>query len=141
MESSSGDWVQAAAALEAQRWISAEAGRSLRWLWCFGDLIANSDMHRANASFWFGDELPCNLTPCYDMLPMLYAPGAQGEMGERVFAPRPPLAGVADVWSEAAGAALAFWERVGAEQAVSDSFRAIAGRNRETVQRLVSRFG
>lgn len=141
LESSPADWVQAAAALEAARWISVEAGRSLRWLWCFGDLIANSDMHRANASFWFGDGLSCNLTPCYDMLPMLYAPGSQGELGERVFAPRPPLAGVTDVWSDAAVAALAFWARVGAEQAVSDSFRAIAGRNRETVQRLVSRFG
>ena len=141
LENSPADWVRAAAALEAARWISPEAGRALRWLWCYGDLIANSDMHRANASFWLGDELPFQLTPSYDMLPMLYAPRAQGELGERVFSPRPPLAGVADVWSDAAAAALAFWDRVNAEQAISDSFRAIAGRNREGVRRLVSRFG
>jgi hypothetical protein len=141
LEGTPSDWVEAAAALEAAGWISGEDGRSLRWRWCFGDLIANSDMHRANASFWFGDDLPFNLAPGYDMLPMFYAPGAQGELGERVFAPRPPLAGVADIWNEAAAAALRFWEKVTAEEAVSDSFRAIAARNLETVQRLVSRFG
>lgn len=141
LEASPADWVDAAIGLEAARWIAPEAGCTLRWRWCFGDLVANSDMHRANASFWFGGELPYQLTPSYDMLPMLYAPGAQGELGERTFAPRPPLAGVADVWSEAAAAALAYWERVAAERVVSDSFRAIAGRNREIVQRLIGRFG
>ena len=112
--------------------------RSVRNL---GDLIANSDMHRANASFWFGDELPYWLTPCYDMLPMLYAPGAHGDLGGRSFTPRPPLAAVAEVWGDAAAAALAFWDRVIAERVVSDSFRAIAVHSRETVHRLVSRFG
>ncbi len=141
LESNPADWVRAAAALEAAGWISAKSARMLSWLWCFGDLIANSDMHRANASVWFGDNPPFKLAPGYDMLPMLYAPGSQGELGERVFAPRPPLAGVADIWADAAAGALAFWERVSADESVSDSFRAIAGRNRETVQGLVGRFG
>lgn len=141
LENSSSDWTAAAGMLEEARWITRQEGRALRWIWCFGDLIANSDMHRANASFWFGDELPYRLAPFYDMLPMLYAPGTQGELGERNFAPRPPLAGVAEVWSDAASAALEFWERVIAEPRVSDSFRTIANRNRDTVRRLISRFG
>ena len=141
LERGSSDWAQAAALLEEARWITGAEGRALRWIWCFGDLIANSDMHRANASFWFGDDLPYRLTPFYDMLPMLYAPGAQGELGERSFVPRPPLAGVAEVWSEAASAALEFWDRVGAETRMTEAFRAIASRNREVVQRLLSRFG
>ena len=112
----------------------------LRWSWCFGDLIANSDMHRANASFWFGDDRPYLLTPFYDMLAMLYPPGAQGELAERPFAPRPPFAAVADVWNDAAAAGLAFWARVASDTRISESFRAIATSNREGVQRLVERF-
>ena len=53
----SADWSAAAAMLEKEGWISAAEARSLRWIWCFGDLIANTDMYRANASFWFGDDL------------------------------------------------------------------------------------
>ncbi len=136
----SSDWAVAAGMLQEEGWISAEGARLLRWTWCFGDLIANSDMHRANASFWFGDDRPYQLTPFYDMLPMLYAPGAQGELAERPFAPRPSFAAVADVWNDAAGAALAFWQRVASDTRVSESFRAIATSNREGVQRLVERF-
>jgi hypothetical protein len=141
MEHNSPDWAAAAVALEEAEWITRDEGRTLRWIWCFGDLIANSDMHRANASFWFDDELPYRLTPTYDMLPMLYAPGAHGDLGERDFAPRPPLAGVADVWSNAAAAAAEFWDRVDAEPRISDSFREIARHNREVIHRLIRRLG
>lgn len=127
--------------LTAGELITAEEGRALRWNWCFGDLIANSDMHRANSSFWFGDDLPFGQTPFYDMLPMLYAPGTQGDLSERVFAPRPPLASVADVWMDAARAALSFWERVAAETRISESFRVIAAKNRDVIQRQLNRFG
>jgi hypothetical protein len=136
----SSDWAVAAGMLQEERWISGEGARLLRWAWCFGDLIANSDIHRANASFWFGDDRPYQITPFYDMLPMLYAPGAQGELAERPFAPRPPFAAVTDVWNDAADAALAFWQRVATDPRVSKSFRAIATSNRESVQRLVQRF-
>lgn len=141
LEETSSDWAAASVMLTAGEWITAEEGRVLRWNWCFGDLIANSDMHRANSSFWFGDDLPLGQTPFYDMLPMLYAPGPQGDLSERVFAPRPPFASVADVWADAAQAALSFWERVTAETRFSDSFRAIAAKNRDIVQRQLSRFG
>jgi hypothetical protein len=141
LERGAGDWTAAAAGLEQAHWIATEDARTLRWIWCFGDLIANTDMHRANAGFWFTDTLPWRLAPCYDMLPMLYAPGAQGDLGERPFAPRPPLAGVADVWSDAARAALKFWERVAAEGRISAAFRAIAGDNQAEVERMLRRFG
>ena len=50
----------------------------------------------------------------------------------------PPDAAMA--WNDAAAAGLAFWARVASDERVSDSFRAIATRNREGVQRLVERF-
>lgn len=140
LENSSSDWAAAAGMLQAGNWISVEESRLLRWIWCFGSLIANTDMHRANASFWFGDELPWRLTPFYDMLPMLYAPGAQGDLSERSFSPRPPLPGVADVWRAAAAAAEEFWGRVSEDPAVSSGFQRIAAGNLRIVQGLVSRF-
>jgi hypothetical protein len=116
-------------------------GRWVGWIWCFGNLIANTDMHRASASFWFTDEMPFKLAPCYEMLPMLYAPGVQGELGEREFVPRPPGAGVLDVWPDAARAAVEFWHRVTGEPRVSDSFRATAEENRVSLERALARFG
>ncbi len=141
LEQTPDDWAMASVMLENGRWMPVAEARMLRWIWCFGDMIANSDMHRANASTWFGDELPFGLTPSYDMLPMLYAPGTQGDLGEREFAPRPPFAVVADVWADAAGAAVSFWERVTAETRISEAFRAIAERNRNIVRRQLTRFG
>jgi len=136
----SSDWSAAAGMLQQEGWISAEQARALRWIWCFGDLIANTDMHRANASFWFGDGPLFELTPFYDMLPMLYAPGSQGDLSERNFSPRPPVAAVMDVWFAAAAAAVEFWERAVAEPRLSEAFRSQAVRNRDQVQRLIDRF-
>ncbi len=133
------DWPAAATMLEQEGWTSAAEARSLRWTWCFGQLIANTDMHRANASFWFGDQRSCTLTPFYDMLPMLYAPGSQGDLSERTFAPRPPIAAVMDVWPNAAAAASAFWERAAGDAGLSDSFRSIARANAASVRRLMER--
>jgi hypothetical protein len=140
-DGASTDWSAAALRLAAQDWISPEDSRTLRWQWCFGDLIANTDMHRANAAFWFGDNLPLRLAPSYDMLPMAYAPGPQGELGERSFSPRPPLAAVAEGWSEAARAAGEFWKKAADDPEISMAFRRIAAQNREVVARLLQRFG
>jgi hypothetical protein len=140
LEQTSTDWAAAADLLEHAGWIDPSEARSLRWIWCFGDLIANSDMHRSNASIWFGDELPFRLAPFYDMLPMLFAPGVQGELGERNFAPRPPLPAVASVWTDAAAVAVEFWDRVVADSRVSEDFCAVAQRSRATVQGLRARF-
>jgi len=138
---SSSNWTAAAAMLEQAHWVTQDEARTLRWIWCFGDLIANSDMHRANVAFWFTDALPYRVAPFYDVLPMLYAPGAQGDLGERTFAPRPPVASVADVWGDAAHAALEFWERARTGGHISAPFRAIAENNHAMVTRMLRQFG
>lgn len=135
------DWLASANSLESAGWLVPDQARELRWRWCFGDLIANSDMHRSNTSLALTDAIPFGLTPSYDMLPMLHAPGAQGELGLRDFAPRPPLPAIAEVWAEAASAALAFWVRVTADERISPEFRAIAQAAGATVQRMLTRFG
>ena len=135
------DWLASANSLESAGWLAADQARELRWRWCFGDLIANSDMHRSNTSLAIIDAISFGLTPSYDMLPMLYAPGAQGDLGPRVFAPRPPLPAIAAVWAEVAPAALAFWARVVADERISPEFRAIAQAAGATIQRMQTRFG
>jgi len=134
------DWSAAAVMLQQEDWISSHEARSLRWIWCFGNLIANTDMHRANASFWFGDTRPFTLTPFYDMLPMLYAPGSQGDLSERIFFPRPPASTVTDVWPGAAAAARLFWTRVVADTRISNEFRTTAQANLGVLLRLTDRF-
>jgi hypothetical protein len=141
IEGSAADWPAAATLLESAGWLAAGQARELRWRWCFGDLIANTDMHPANTSLELTDQAPFSLTPSYDMLPMLYAPGPQGDLGTRPFAPRPPLPAVAAEWAEAAPAALAFWARVATDPRISADFRTLAQFAGATVQRLQTRFG
>lgn len=135
------DWLASANLLESTGWLAPEQSADLRWRWCFGDLIGNSDMHRTNTSVVFDDDVPFRLTPSYDMLPMLWAPGAQGDLGQRIFAPRPPLPAIAILWKEVAPAALAFWSRVVADDRISREFRAIGQAAGATIQGMVARFG
>jgi hypothetical protein len=141
LDRSSANWAVAATMFERANWVNQDEARALRWIWCFGDLIANSDMHRANVAFWFTDNLPYRLAPLYDMLPMLYAPGAQGDLGEPTFAPCPPVFEVEEVWSDAASAAQEFWGRASTEAGISEAFRIIAERNRAVVARMIAQFG
>lgn len=133
LEESTADWSEAAGPLERGGWISRESARELRWLWCFGDLIANTDMHHNNASFRSAPRPPFALTPAYDMLPMMYAPGTQGDLAGRAFAPRPPRPAVAEVWADAAKAAERFWGLVAEDPLVSDGFRTTAAANAKLV--------
>ena len=135
------DWSASTTLLESTGWLAADQARELRWRWCFGDLIANTDMHRANTSVRFGDEVPFRLTPSYDMLPMFYAPGAQGDLSPRFHEPRPPLPALAAVWAEAAAAAGEFWRRVATDERISAGFREVAQTSGAGLQRMLARFG
>ncbi len=141
LDRSSANWIAAAALLEQAHLINHDDARALRWICCLGELIGNTDMHRANVSFWFTDALPFRLAPFYDILPMLYAPGAQGDLSERTFAPRPPVASVTNLWSDAAAVALEFWGRVSTDKRVATPFREIARDNHAVVSRMLRQFG
>ena len=130
------DWAKAAELLSASGWLSPGGQRLLRLLWVFGDLIGNSDMHFGNVSLGIEAPPPFELSPTYDMLPMLHAPGVQGERPQRAFNPRPPLPTLSDVWPEAAAAAALFWGRAEADARLSDGFRREAGRCAAVVGRL-----
>jgi hypothetical protein len=75
---------------------------------------------RASAGRWSATTALISSLRYAHMLPMLYAPGPQGALGERQpFSPLPPFAAVADVWNDAAATARAFWQHIAADTRVS----------------------
>jgi hypothetical protein len=137
----SGTWTERVLNLERIGMVNATAVRDTRRLQAFGELIGNTDLHAGNLAFRMTDALPFELTPAYDMLPMLWAPGPQGELMERTFAPQPPVPAAAEAWREMLSLAREFWNRVIADQRVSREFAATARMAGEVLTRLHERFG
>ncbi len=133
------DWPTAVLELQQEGLVDAETVATVRRLHAFGELTGNSDMHFGNLAFWLTDTRPFQPAPAYDMLPMLWAPGLQGEIIERTFAPAPPLPAAQESWREALEWAVDFWERVAADSRLSAEFREIANAAQATLQRLQMR--
>jgi serine/threonine protein kinase HipA of HipAB toxin-antitoxin module len=130
------EWPRLAAGLHAQGLLDAETMTRVRRIAHFGKLIANTDMHLGNLSFRPGAKL--ELAPCYDMLPMLYAPLAGGEVPERSFSASPgaalPLPSQRADWLVAHVAAQAFWQRAADDERIGADFRRICALNAENLQ-------
>jgi DNA-binding transcriptional ArsR family regulator len=134
------NWAAAAERMQRQGWLSADAVMQIQQLWWFGQMIANTDMHFGNLSFFLDDALPLALCPSYDMLPMLYRPDSSGGLPARDYQPPPPRPDVLKPWQTAAAWATTFWERVATHPDISRDFRQIASTNRMTLIRLRERF-
>lgn len=130
------DWPTAALELLHEGLVDEVAVATVRRLHAFGELIGNTDMHFGNLAFWLADTLPFQVAPAYDMLPMLWAPGLQGEIVARVFAPAPPLPAAREHWQEAMEWAAVFWERVAADSRLSAEFGDFANQAQLTLRRL-----
>jgi len=120
------NWSASAGKLRALGLITAECEAQVKLVEWFGRCIANTDMHFGNLSFLWNkadEHIQLNLAPIYDMLPMLYAP-EKSEVVTRSFVV-PQGGGMA----LAKDAALAFWQELAANPAVSDLFRSIAAEN------------
>ena len=128
-------WSESAEALADAGHVGRAAVARLRWLECFGRLIANTDMHFGNASFFTQGTTVVPLAPAYDMSPTFYAPRS-GDMGSRAFVPPPPEPDVAPVWTAVCDAASEFWGEVGSHGLVSAPFRRIALANRSAIARI-----
>ena len=133
-------WPEGTRPLAEQGRLRPEDDRTARWLCCFGDFIANTDMHFANLSFYTQGLRPVSIAPAYDMLPMAYQP-IRGEVVPRSFDPALPEISDADVAPAAFRAALDFWNQVALDARISESFRQIGRENREilgALQRAIS---
>ncbi len=133
-------WTRSAAELESAGLIDGATATTMRRLHAFGEWIGNTDRHAGNLAFWLEDALPFRLAPAYDVLPMLWAPGPQGEIVARDFSPAPPLPGEEDIWLEAAEWALDFWHQAAELKTLSEEFRNIAREAAATVARMRTRF-
>jgi len=126
-------WPDLVGKLVTMKLAPADIAESVRVLWWFGKLIGNTDMHLGNLSFRLAhaasSQVGLALTPAYDMLPMLYAPFAGGEIPMSVFSPELPWPREREAWVTACKSALSFWRNAGEDSRISEPFRAICRDN------------
>jgi hypothetical protein len=130
------DWSGGMEELMRAGFVDHEALQQARRLQAFGELIGNTDMHFGNLSFWLDDHLPFRVAPAYDMLPMLWAPGPQGELVARNFSPVPPVPADMEPWREAAGWAADFWQNLAADERLSEEFAGFAREAMKSLEKL-----
>jgi hypothetical protein len=99
----------------------------------FGTLIANTDLHFGNLSFFDDYSGHFNLAPVYDMLPMLFAP-AHDQLVARVYTPPDPTSQTLKVWGRARVLAEKFWRTVSADTSISAEFRQITTACLQTIE-------
>jgi hypothetical protein len=137
---SAGTWTKLALQLidEPGVAIDSEDVRRIRWLDTFGQLIGNNDRHFGNLSFFIKDarRFLLQLTPVYDMLPMIFAPEG-ANIVDRCFTPQRPTADNLDVWADAAHHALTYWNRLAGLSELSGQFRELTGRCSEAIAAIV----
>ncbi|MEI6351317.1 MAG: type II toxin-antitoxin system HipA family toxin YjjJ [Verrucomicrobiota bacterium] len=133
-------WTAAAGRLREEGWITEEDAARLTLLWWFGELIANADMHFGNVSLFLTPHRPLALAPVYDMLPMAYRPGSEGQLPEKPFSPPPPPPEAMPFWTAAVALAEQFWARLSQEPRVSAEFKSISARNSEVLVAYRRRF-
>lgn len=135
--SGSMDWTRVAQRLEMMHLIDLDDRVRIELLWWFGRLIANSDMHAGNLSFVPRGRFV--LAPAYDMLPMLYAPLAGGEVPTREFSPAVAAPERLPLWKFAVRAALEFWRLAANDSRISSAFRAECMRNWRKLDQVAAR--
>ncbi|MCB9892003.1 MAG: type II toxin-antitoxin system HipA family toxin YjjJ [Planctomycetes bacterium] len=114
------DWVRGVEALARSKRLPAAVVDVVTWRAAFGELIANTDRHAGNLTFFRQGFEITDLAPSYDMLPMAFAPRA-GELVEPAWTPPAPRPGA--IWHSAWEAAREFWNVVGADTRISTAFR------------------
>jgi hypothetical protein len=147
-----GRWDSVTAAFVTHGWLDADTQHAIRRLSIFGALIGNTDMHHGNLSFYAGRDATvrpeiveaCSepveggasnrtlqLSPIYDMLPMGYAPRANGEIPRYQLDLQNNLPD--DDFHQARAAAQRYWQHVAEQPEISSDFADIA---RGNVERL-----
>ncbi len=122
-------WGEAIPALREQGFVADGDAQWLETAFQFGLLIGNDDMHPGNLAFHLTAELPLCPTPIYDMLPMQYRPGTQGDLPAHPVRIPPARPEEREARNRALPLARAYWRRLAEDPRISEDFRRIAGRN------------
>lgn len=134
-----GSWVEVATRLAKEGVLPDALIERIRILHWFGRLIANNDMHFGNLSFLLAPDV--NLAPAYDMLPMLYAPLAGGEVPQRQFEIKLAMPAEQAAWDIALNMAVTFWDMASQDHRITAGFRAICLENQAMLNALRERLG
>jgi hypothetical protein len=132
-----GSWVEASRRLVRAKVLPPNPINNISILWWFGKLIANTDMHFGNLTFLIEPEV--TLSPAYDMLPMLYAPLAGGEVPDRQFQATLPMPSEQDEWDKAFAMALEFWDKASTDSRITNNFKHICKSNHDMLSELNKR--
>ena len=118
------NWHRVVDALSEKGLVGQQEAHEVRILWCFGNLINNTDMHLANLSFAInGDTF--RLLPAYDMCSMGFAPRSGGDIPPFNFTPKKPgNLEIDEVCSSTKYMVHDFWERVATDDRISEEFKA-----------------
>jgi len=116
-------WPQTLSALYKRNLISRQHVFDAEVLWCFGQLINNTDMHLGNMSFAIEGDV-FRLLPMYDMCSMGFAPKSGGEIPAYSFtSPESSFVNLEqDILAPIKKLAHDFWERVAGDRRISDEF-------------------
>jgi hypothetical protein len=116
------DWAAATAALAERNLLDHKDADTAALLEAFGRLIANSDRHFGNLSFFWNDDGRFTLAPVYDMLPMAFAPTSHGTLDE-VKQLETYDARTLAAWPKARELAASYWRRVLEDSRISKRFK------------------
>lgn len=118
------NWPQVLDVLYQKEMISWQHVFDAEFLWSFGNLINNTDMHLGNLSLAMGGDV-FRLLPLYDMCSMGFAPKSGGEVPPYSFVPMEPkrISMNEDSYNATKTMAYDFWERVVGDTRISDEFR------------------
>jgi serine/threonine protein kinase HipA of HipAB toxin-antitoxin module len=121
-------WPQTLDALYRKNLISWQHVYDAEFLWCFGRLINNTDMHLGNLSFAIEGSV-FRLLPLYDMCSMGFAPKSGGEVPAYRFVPtKPKVVNLTDSTIDSIKRmAHDFWKRVANDKRISDDFKEFFG--------------
>jgi hypothetical protein len=123
--SSPGAWPGTARRLAAMHYIDEGSHQEIEKVWAFGRLIANSDMHGGNLSFYLSGA-PMKMAPVYDMLPMAFAPANSGAMRNEAVDINVDSAVSKTAWEFALPLAGQFWQQVLDDKRISAGFQDLA---------------
>ncbi|MGE4440439.1 MAG: type II toxin-antitoxin system HipA family toxin YjjJ [Desulfomicrobium sp.] len=121
---SGSNWPRVMQALAQRKLIASEETQDAEFLWCFGKLIHNTDMHLGNLSLAMAGNV-FKLLPAYDMCSMGFAPRSGGEVLPYAFMPQHPKRLVIDDkrYDSARLLAIEFWNSVSKDASISEEFK------------------
>ncbi len=118
------DWIASATRLRRDNRIDAQTLEHVTLAATFGALIANTDRHFGNLSFYDDYTGRFRLAPIYDMLPMLFAP-EHDQIVVRKFSPPGPTSATLKVWPRARELAEGYFRNLTQDPRTSDGFKSL----------------